>query len=350
MGLFTPAWMGKNKEKALNAVEKETDQLKLADIAKNAYFSIVCDEALKKITDQSILADVAKNGNEASVRRDAVKKLRDQTVLAEIAKTDSDFLTRSEAVEKLTDQFVLIDIAKNDTESSVRGYAVRRMTDQTVLIDIAMNNNDCRLRQEAVGNRRFTDQVVLADIAKNDSEWNVRKKAVEKLTDQSVLTEIALTDKHKEVQKCAADKIKDTDVKNQSSIMKYDVESICKKIMSRKQSDMEDITMKIYEMIDFRLFTPESRNSIILALLSGMKRLVSDEYDSSLAGIVTANFKHNADFNGNRYLGQLLFMIYKNEDITPKEKEEIEKLDGMLVSYDYYHHPVYFDLEKGTRI
>ena len=49
MGLFKPAWMSVDKEKALRAVQKETDRQKLIVAARNAPLSIVRDAAWKTL-------------------------------------------------------------------------------------------------------------------------------------------------------------------------------------------------------------------------------------------------------------------------------------------------------------
>jgi len=50
MGLLKPDWKSKNTEKAIQAVERETDQNKLAHIAINAIYSATQRAAINKIT------------------------------------------------------------------------------------------------------------------------------------------------------------------------------------------------------------------------------------------------------------------------------------------------------------
>ena len=90
MGLFKPAWESANKEKALKAVEKLTNQTKLKVIAKNtAIFGAVRFAATIKVDDQMLaqemFADIAKNDNNSNVRYRAVSKLDDQSLLAGLA-------------------------------------------------------------------------------------------------------------------------------------------------------------------------------------------------------------------------------------------------------------------------
>ena len=52
------------------------------------------------------------------VREEAVARLTDQVVLADIAKNDSDQGVRKKGVARLTDQAVLADFAKNDKDQA----------------------------------------------------------------------------------------------------------------------------------------------------------------------------------------------------------------------------------------
>lgn len=56
MGLFKPAWLSNNLEKALMAVEKENDQAQLTEIAKSALTFEVRLKAVEKMTSQKELA------------------------------------------------------------------------------------------------------------------------------------------------------------------------------------------------------------------------------------------------------------------------------------------------------
>ena len=49
MGFFKPAWQSENEEKALKAVEKETNQKKLEEIAQNAMICTVRKNAIFKL-------------------------------------------------------------------------------------------------------------------------------------------------------------------------------------------------------------------------------------------------------------------------------------------------------------
>ncbi|MDR2384556.1 MAG: hypothetical protein LBD80_02670 [Tannerella sp.] len=163
MGLFTPAWKGKNEEKALRSVEKITGRKKLAKVAKEAITWRARKAAVAKLTHQGLLLDIAMNESEYFVRKAAVANLTDQQSLACVAKNNSDSNIRRAAVAKLADQRALAFVAKNDGTNYVREAAVKNLADESLL----------------------------ADIAKNDSDWEVCHAAVVKLTDPEVLKDIA---------------------------------------------------------------------------------------------------------------------------------------------------------------
>ena len=76
------------------------------------------------------IVSIATNSNYLlEFRLSAIKRLTDQVILANIAKNDVGSVTRVEAVNNLTDQSVLADIAKNDENLNVRIAAEERLTD-----------------------------------------------------------------------------------------------------------------------------------------------------------------------------------------------------------------------------
>ena len=104
MGLFKPAWMSKNRKRALNAVEKESDQLKLEKIAKDdsVYNIDVSIAAIKKLTDQFVLADIAKNDTNTIIGITAVTSLVDQKCLFDLALNSDCQDIREAAAIKIT--------------------------------------------------------------------------------------------------------------------------------------------------------------------------------------------------------------------------------------------------------
>ena len=116
MGLFKPAWMSNNTDKALNAVKKISDQEKLIEIAEWANNEDVRVAAVKKISSQDKLIYLVVGGY----------GLRCEAMLMA-------------AVEKLTDQRLLVGIVKNGNFSyNVRMKAVNELTDHEALLYLAM--------------------------------------------------------------------------------------------------------------------------------------------------------------------------------------------------------------------
>ena len=199
MGLFKPDWKTYDEsktDKALRAVEKETNQTKLLEIAKNAPLDRVRLVAVRKLVDQAALADVAKNAIDHTLRLAVAEKLVDQAALADVAKNAKDSDVQLAAAEKLTDQAVaqkiFADLAKNVTECNVRLAAVRKLVDQVVLADVAKNDSYSYVRLAAA--EKLTDQAVaqkiFADVAKNDDFSYGRLAAAEKLIDRALAQKI----------------------------------------------------------------------------------------------------------------------------------------------------------------
>jgi hypothetical protein len=190
-GLFKPAWASKNKEKALKAVEKATDQAKLAEIAKNAPDSDVRYKAIMKLDDQNALAYSAKNDGSSFNRWEAADKLLDkalaQSVFVDIALNDnSNFMRMSMIKERLDDQSVLTNIAKRDKSPAVRKAAVEKLTGASLLADIAKNDESGSVRCAAVKKlsaQKPSVQPLLLDIFNNDRCMDVRAAALSKIKD-----------------------------------------------------------------------------------------------------------------------------------------------------------------------
>lgn len=191
MGLFKPAWMSDNQKKALKVVAKETDQVKLEEIAKNAVLVGVRIEAIKKLTDQSVLADFAKKDADKKVRCWAISKLHDQNVLADIAQNDHDYIVREAAFSKLAgqaDQAALIIFAKSP-DLGIREAAL------TQLIRRMMPHGKIdRAAVESVNDPRILMLFVLRTI--NDAKGRVSEYeelaeiAVSKINDPHMLAEL----------------------------------------------------------------------------------------------------------------------------------------------------------------
>lgn len=110
-----------------NSVNELTDQILLADIAKNAIHIKASEYAAGKLTDQVLLADVAKNARHIIARVLAAQRLTNQTILAEIIKSRKG-ITESREGE-----------AGKDIYHDVRAAAARNLTDKALIADVLEN-------------------------------------------------------------------------------------------------------------------------------------------------------------------------------------------------------------------
>lgn len=148
MGLFDPIWKTKNEkkiDKAIEAVQKITDQSKLIEIARTAPIGRVQHVAVWKISDPNVLCDIILS-NDPAVSADArdaassqlteTKYAFDQQYLLKIAQNSDRF--GEKASEKITDQSLLRQLALGKTKNQkVRSDAVLNITDHKVLAEIA---------------------------------------------------------------------------------------------------------------------------------------------------------------------------------------------------------------------
>ncbi|MCL1822118.1 MAG: hypothetical protein FWG22_04770 [Prolixibacteraceae bacterium] len=166
MGLFSK-WNSDNVSTALTAIEKLTNQVKLARAAQKAKEQQVRQAAVNKLTDQNILANIAKNNKYDDYERIiAADRLTDQTlaqkVYTDIAKNNKSIIAADRLTDKTLAQKVFADVAKNNKDWIVRGGAVERLTDQNVLADIAKKDENNNVRIEAFV--KMTDQTLVQEI------------------------------------------------------------------------------------------------------------------------------------------------------------------------------------------
>ena len=140
MGLFKPAWMGNNEDKAIHSVEMERKTSKLLEIIENATLISVKTAAAKKLTDQHALVDIIRDFHiDDKVRIAAMENLTDQVLLADLAKSGVGF--EMHAVKKLTDQTILEDIVNNARSFVVRGIALKNLKNKSILIKYSKSEN-----------------------------------------------------------------------------------------------------------------------------------------------------------------------------------------------------------------
>jgi len=127
MGLFTPAWKSKDKKKAIEAVEKLTDQSVLKKVALNDSHKIVRRTAVGNITNQPFLKEVALNDSHLDVCLVSVNNITDQSFLKEIALKASHIDVCLFAVRKITEQSILAELALTRERSLV--FLLKKMQD-----------------------------------------------------------------------------------------------------------------------------------------------------------------------------------------------------------------------------
>ena len=163
-----------------SVVQKIEDQAVLTDVAKKDDDWSVRFYAAEKLVDQvlaqHIFAEIAKASKEH--RKAAIAKLSDQIILANFAKDDEDDSVRLEAVKNLKTETVLAEIAATDNNEEVRLAAVAKVTDQALLTKIVRtpptapdtsSNFDTRL----AAMRKLYDVNFLAEILGKPSESNL---------------------------------------------------------------------------------------------------------------------------------------------------------------------------------
>ena len=198
MGLFKPAWMSKNWDKSVAAVENMTDQNELKRVAKEAPTDGARIAAAKKISDQSFISEIAKYDTEWFVRRAVVELLTDQFVLEYIRKNDKENNVASAASERLSNLYRW----EAEKQAELRMVEIKKMTDQNQLVEIAINDKSSYKPFGYKGNKSWcapfgcaaveslTDQGLLHYVAKKAEEEEIRIAAVEKITNQSLLEDI----------------------------------------------------------------------------------------------------------------------------------------------------------------
>ena len=277
---FKPVWMSADWKKAYRTVGQLTDQKELKNVALNAEDVRVRKLAIERLSDQKKLADIAKenksywiDGN-SNVRKAAIEKLTDLTILNHIANSpdyeryvckwmvgDGGLALRTKTLDlrdvahnrelelrkklladvaNLSNQALLAGIAKNAIYSDVCLAAADRLDDKALaqevyadiansadqdmsktaterltapkaLANVAKNSKHGEVRLMAADKQKdkALAEEVYAEVARNSEEWDVRKAALERLTDQEKLEEIARNAAHNDIRLMAADRLGD---------------------------------------------------------------------------------------------------------------------------------------------
>jgi len=230
MGLFKPTWKSSNREKALKAIEKLTDQKDLEKAALTAPDPVVREEAAKKVTDLFVLVKIIQSDSHPDVAVSALAQLNDVKSLAMLVLSGKTGIIQSAALEKITDQGVLRDIMlilssdpkKISDHNWIRTKTLEKITDQNALAQIARTMGDeqvifeaaCKLTDDALAQRFFlfltrSDNIQMRfDAAEKLSDKNAKQQvyfkilsnrfksgwheaALKRLTDPALLSEAA---------------------------------------------------------------------------------------------------------------------------------------------------------------
>lgn len=101
MGLFKPVWQEMNESKALSAIAKETDEDKLARIARSAFLPSARKAAMKKVGNNALLADIAKSVADPYERWDIIVRIFEEGPLRELQEAEQDFYVKKTIARQL---------------------------------------------------------------------------------------------------------------------------------------------------------------------------------------------------------------------------------------------------------
>jgi hypothetical protein len=224
MGLFKPAWLSNNEDKAIKAVDAVDDFETLAMVVREARYESVQIRAIDRIDDTVYLAKCASDPRSSGqVALAALAKLTDQRQMAENAINNLSRVKKA-ALDRISDPEWLDYVVNNSNDSYIRGIAsdrladasinkattqadfaeialnahmpasfgmkaVRQLTDQDLLTTVLCGCFNKMVSDEAFD--RLVGQKNLVRVAVEGKVFDTRKKAVEKLSDQALLFEVA---------------------------------------------------------------------------------------------------------------------------------------------------------------
>jgi hypothetical protein len=148
LNLFRPKWKHSNPSVRKAAVDKLTDQVALADVAKSDKDPAVCSAPVDKLTDPSTLAEVAMSAKDTTASKAAIGKITDQALLTKCALHAADREVRRFTVSRLKDQQLLLRIARDDGDGAVRSQALFALNEKT-LRSIAASEADTEFQRRA---------------------------------------------------------------------------------------------------------------------------------------------------------------------------------------------------------
>jgi len=184
MGLFKPAWLGNNEDKALKAVyraEKKNDQKRLMTIYEQCKNDSVRKQAVLFITDADLLNRIILNDNRPYIVDAVLPKITDKAVLAKVAAK-----LKNER-EKLLNSAMVYD--SQHYLSTKYLTAIKELAnDEAAIIHIACNSLIPKAQIAAI--EILTNQDILTRIATEGRWLNVRNAALEKITDKELQLQI----------------------------------------------------------------------------------------------------------------------------------------------------------------
>jgi hypothetical protein len=257
----------------------ETDQIKLADMAKHDSDREVRRAAIRKLTDQGLLKQLALQDEDDAIRAAAVWAMTDEGMLVQVAVEAGTEGLRLAAIRRITDPTLLRRLAFDEPNADVRLCTVERIGDPSLIEKIATADRDARVR--ATATRRITDSVLLAKQATDDSAPEVRIAAASRIVDQALLARMALKDQDQDVRLAALGRLTDQTqlarVATTSSDVKVGVAAVAmlkgQPVLARVALESDDLETRVSAV--GKLFDR--------ALLSKVASEATGEYVSNLA-------------------------------------------------------------------
>lgn len=204
MGLFTPAWRGKDPQKRAAAIERMDDRKLLSVIRyytdRNPDYVPIKGDPARVAFDrlsQAGLAEVARDPKIGGyLRCEAVKKIDDEAVCLAIIRGCSENRSEPEdvgmaAVDRLS-QAALAGILRDpDIKSALKEKAIRRIDDERILLAY-LQENPSVIAQRAVLKRLHTGSLILGAVREDRSLFRDGWKRLKELGDRDSLREMAM--------------------------------------------------------------------------------------------------------------------------------------------------------------
>ena len=146
MGLFKPAWMGKDEAKAMRALDKVSDDATLFQIAAECPHASVQRRAIEKIQNNDVRLNVdpsRTSKNVSPMMRQAALDRATERQLYDIAMMRNPNMNSwlLDAVKRITDETLLARIAANERdglgpEATLRAAAFAKVNDRELLLQL----------------------------------------------------------------------------------------------------------------------------------------------------------------------------------------------------------------------